>query len=109
MRSHGKLATWNGDRGFGYIEPSGGNEQIFVHLAAFPRDGVAPQTGEFVSFDADVRSDGSKQALRVNRPGARAKPHEAAASPGLSRPRRLFMVLGALAVMVIGVGIYLFR
>ena len=108
MRSHGKLAIWNGDRGFGSIEPSGGNERIFVHLAAFPHDGVAPRTGEFVSFDVDVRSDGSKQALRVQRPGVRSRPHEAAASPGLSRPSRRLVLVGVMAVIASGAGIYFF-
>lgn len=73
MRTHGKLTKWNDDRGFGFIEPSAaGTDEIFVHVSAFPRDGVRPQIGEFISFEIEQRADGRKHALHVMRPGARA-------------------------------------
>ena len=73
MRTHGKLAKWNDDRGFGFIEPSAaGTDEIFVHVSAFPHDGVRPHVGEFISFEIEQRADGRKHALRVMRPGTRA-------------------------------------
>lgn len=71
MRTHGKLVKWNDERGFGFIEPSSGTEEVFVHVSAFPCDNVRPRVGEFISFDIDQRADGKKQALRVMRPGTR--------------------------------------
>lgn len=72
MRTHGKLAKWNDDRGFGFIEPAAGTEEIFVHVSAFPHDGIRPHTGELISFEIEQRADGRKQAVQVMRPGIRS-------------------------------------
>lgn len=75
MRTHGKLAKWNDDRGFGFIEPAVGTEEIFVHISAFPRDGIRPCIGEMISFEIDLSGDGKKRAVRVMRPGSRGTTH----------------------------------
>ena len=72
MRTHGKLTKWNDDRGFGFIEPAVGTEEIFVHISAFPRDGVRPCIGEIVSFETGLHRDGKTRAIHVMRPGTRA-------------------------------------
>ena len=61
MRTHGKLIKWNDERGFGFIETGAGREQFFVHISAFPHDGVRPRIGELVSFEPDQGSDGRKR------------------------------------------------
>ena len=63
MRTHGKLIKWNDERGFGFIETGAGREEIFVHISAFPHDGVRPRIGELVSFEPDQGSDGRKRAV----------------------------------------------
>jgi len=40
MRSHGTLKKWNDDRGFGFVVLPQTQEEIFVHVSAFPRDGA---------------------------------------------------------------------
>ncbi len=70
MRVHGTLATWNDERGFGFIDVAGGSEELFVHISAFPRDGGRPRIGEMVSFESEARGDGKKRAVRVMRPGS---------------------------------------
>ena len=35
MQSTGTLKSWNDDRGFGFIEPTHGGQEIFVHIKAF--------------------------------------------------------------------------
>jgi cold shock CspA family protein len=70
MRSHGTLIRWNDERGFGFIQPAGEAEALFVHVSAFPRDDMRPCVGEKVSFEIDTRSDGKTQAVRVMRPGS---------------------------------------
>jgi len=40
MRFDGTLKTWNDERGVGFIAPSQGGDDIFVHIQAFaPRSG----------------------------------------------------------------------
>lgn len=69
MRTHGKLTKWNEQRGFGFIEPATGRAEIFVHITAFPSDGIRPKIGETISFEIDQRGDGKQRAVRVMRPG----------------------------------------
>ena len=69
MRTHGKLTKWNKQRGFGFIEAATGGAEIFVHVTAFPRDGIHPRIGELISFEIDQRGDGKLRAVRVMRPG----------------------------------------
>ena len=72
MRTHGTLAKWNDDRGFGFIAPAGAGAEIFAHISAFPRDGVRPHVGELISFDIETDRDGRKRAIRILRPGTAA-------------------------------------
>lgn len=82
MRTHGNLTKWNDDRGYGFILPANGTEEVFVHVSAFPRDGKRPLLGELVAFDITADKDGRKRALRVTRPGSRQRP------PRREAPRR---------------------
>jgi cold shock CspA family protein len=75
MRTHGTLTRWNDDRGFGFITPAGGKDDIFVHISAFPRDGMRPRLSELISFETENGPDGRLRAVRVMRPGQRAARH----------------------------------
>jgi cold shock CspA family protein len=69
MRTHGTLARWNDDRGFGFIATPQGTSELFVHISAFPRDGTRPRVGELISFEIEPGQDGRQRAVRVMRPG----------------------------------------
>jgi cold shock CspA family protein len=107
MRTHGTLTKWNDDRGFGFITPAKGTENLFVHISAFPRDGVRPQLHELISFEIEVGSDGKQRAVRVMRPGQRAAGRPIAARQR-QRPqgRGLGGVLTLLAVAGFGAYAY---
>ena len=42
MRFEGTLKSWNDDRGFGFIDPSLGGDQVFVHIKAFSKRNGRP-------------------------------------------------------------------
>ncbi|GAD24129.1 excalibur calcium-binding domain-containing protein [Acidovorax sp. MR-S7] len=71
MRFEGRIARWNDERGFGFIEPAAGGDQVFVHIRAFaPVDRGAdarPRMGERISFEIGSDDQGRKQARRVSR------------------------------------------
>ena len=55
----GTVKWFNGQKGFGFIEPENGDKDIFVHISAVERAGMSNlNEGQKVSFDivADSRS-----------------------------------------------------
>lgn len=75
MRIDGTLAKWNDDRGFGFITPTQGGSEVFVHISAFPRDGRRPTIGEQLTFEVETDSAGKKRAKNLlcpNRPPVRS-------------------------------------
>ncbi|HQR50138.1 MAG TPA: cold shock domain-containing protein [Methylophilaceae bacterium] len=65
---NGKLTKWNDERGFGFITPTQGGQEIFVHISVFPKDGQRPHIGESLSFEIEIDNDGKKRAKSVSRP-----------------------------------------
>ena len=65
MRFEGKLKSWNDDRGFGFIEPRHGGQEIFVHIKSFERRIGRPEIGLPVSFEVELNAEGKKRAKHV--------------------------------------------
>lgn len=103
MRSHGTLVKWNAERGFGFIAPASGAEELFVHVSAFPRDGRPPRVQEVLSYEVDTAPDGRKRAVAIQRTGqasaTRMPPARRPTSSG-RRAHRLRWLSGA-AVLAI--------
>ena len=65
MRFEGILKSWNDDRGFGFIEPTQGGQEIFVHIKAFPAGTGRPSVGLPLSFEVELGPQGKKRARAV--------------------------------------------
>jgi cold shock CspA family protein len=68
MRFDGKLKKWDDERGFGFIEPTQGGDEVFVHILSFPMDGSRPSLDEPLSFEIEPNGEGKKKAVNVRRP-----------------------------------------
>jgi cold shock CspA family protein len=64
MRFTGKLKTWTDDKGFGFITPTEGGQDIFVHISEYPR-GQLPVLSEMLSFEVALNPQGKKKAVKV--------------------------------------------
>lgn len=107
MRTHGTLIKWNDDRGFGFISAAQGNNEVFVHISAFPRDGVRPRINELVSYEAETTPDGKQRAVRIMRPGGQRPPHlRRRHEPGGRSSNAMEMVFSVVAVVAIGAYVY---
>lgn len=69
MSQKGKVTTWNDDKGFGFITPSGAGKDIFVHIKAFKNKGVRPEVNQVVVYENSTDSRGRTCAKNVSRPG----------------------------------------
>jgi uncharacterized membrane protein YsdA (DUF1294 family)/cold shock CspA family protein len=68
MRFGGNLKSWNDDRGFGFIEPARGGQEIFVHIKAFPSGTGRPTVGQALTFEVETGPNGKKRAHSVQYP-----------------------------------------
>lgn len=67
-RLEGTLASWNQERGFGFITPASGGAQLFAHIRAFPQ-GTTPRVGTTLSYEVETTADGKKRARFVREVG----------------------------------------
>ncbi|MFP5482186.1 MAG: DUF1294 domain-containing protein [Gammaproteobacteria bacterium] len=65
VKFQGTLTNWNDDRGFGFIKPDGGGQDIFVNIKAFGRVSERPTDGARLSFEVELGAECKKRATRV--------------------------------------------
>lgn len=90
MRFEGTIKSWNDERGFGFIEPALGGDEVFVHIKAFTMSslvGGRPRVGQRVSFEVELGPKGKKRARLAAL--VSAAPSSASSSPVSSRRRSL--------------------
>lgn len=101
MRLTGSLRSWHDDRGFGFIAPSRGGRELFVHVSAFPQDGRRPLPGERLDFELGRGKDGKPQAVNVRRLAWAGGTAQAGRHP--EQPRRSRLLGGLLRGLVLAV------
>jgi cold-shock DNA-binding protein family len=64
----GTVKWFNGQKGFGFIQPSDGGNDVFVHISAVERAGLAGLgEGQKVNFEIKTDRCEGKPALRISR------------------------------------------
>lgn len=70
MAQQGTVKWFNDQKGFGFITPDGGTEDVFVHFSAVKGDGFKTlATGQKVEFEV-VRDAKGAKASNVTRVGS---------------------------------------
>merc|ERR550525_377479 len=79
----GVVKNWNGDRGFGFVAPDAGGDDVFVHVRSLEDGRQALNLGEKVTYSittdeksgktraANVRGDGSGDPVDISSRGGR--------------------------------------
>lgn len=65
MRFGGVVKSWDDERGFGFIEPDQGGQDVFVHVKALPLRIGRPQIGQRLTFEIELSREGKKRARNV--------------------------------------------
>jgi uncharacterized membrane protein YsdA (DUF1294 family)/cold shock CspA family protein len=95
MRSSGKIAHWNDQKGYGFIEPGSGGDRVFVHISAFEGKNRRPAVNDPVSYSTGQDRKGRARAERVRFEGQ-------AAPFSLRRPKgATWVVLAALFLVLV--------
>ncbi len=62
--TNGTVKFYNDQKGFGFIQPEGGSNDVFVHATALERAGISGLSeGQKVNFDTEIDSRSGKSAV----------------------------------------------
>ncbi len=61
----GVLKTWKDDRGFGFIKPEDGSEDIFIHISALKGSSRRPHRGDIIYYQVEQSDDGKLKAINA--------------------------------------------
>ena len=65
MRFEGTLKSWEDERGFGFIQPDQGGEEVFVHIKSMVNRDGRPKIGQRLTFEIELGPQGKKRATGV--------------------------------------------
>lgn len=101
-RSRGRLVSWNDERGFGFIAPDGGGQDVFVHASAFAKEGRHIEIGHEYDFDLEIGKDGRPKAKRITSApvAAEAKTGPSLLSKVLQRGPRMLVIPAFLFIVL---------
>ncbi|MCD9495622.1 DUF1294 domain-containing protein [Photobacterium carnosum] len=65
MKYKGTVVQWNHQKGFGFIQPQAGGENVFFHISALSDRQSRPRMNERVSYELSVDNKSKKSAKSV--------------------------------------------
>jgi uncharacterized membrane protein YsdA (DUF1294 family)/cold shock CspA family protein len=110
VRTKGNIASWNDGKGYGFISPFDGGDQVFAHIKAFENRGRRPAVGDVVTFSmaTDARGRACAKGATIAGVPRTEKPKQSSALPNVIAAGFLLIVFGAVLVSAIPVPILLF-
>lgn len=101
MRTKGKIASWNDEKGYGFISPLAGGDRTFVHIKAFANRARRPMVGDVVTYSVSADARGR----------LRAEDAAIAGVPGKVKPRQpsgfLDLLLASVFLLVVAGAVWL--
>jgi cold shock CspA family protein len=104
----GQLIKWNDDRGFGFIKPSEGGKEVFLHISAVKTKDRRPTVGDTIFYQLSHGTDGKIRASSasiqgvVSRFSTTQSINPASAKQKRKKRELLKTILGIGAVATIG-------
>ena len=103
----GKIVTWKDDRGFGFIKPDRGGQEVFLHISAVKGRVRRPKVGDRIFYQKITERDGKIRATQVSIPGVTSRSRSAKRKP---RKQKLFrtniimrLVKATVNIVIVGV------
>ena len=65
--SNGTVKWFNATKGYGFIQPEGGAQDVFVHISALQNSGISDlQDGQKVSYELETGKNGKTSAVNLS-------------------------------------------
>ena len=65
--SNGTVKWFNATKGYGFIQPEDGAQDVFVHISALQNSGISDlQDGQKVSYDLETGKNGKTSAVNLS-------------------------------------------
>lgn len=100
MREKGTIASWNDDKGYGFISPISGGRQVFVHISAFSNRGRRPEIGAVITYGVSTDKQGRPCAINATLAGDRLQVKKAR-SPGAIPITLAIVFIGVVTASVV--------
>jgi uncharacterized membrane protein YsdA (DUF1294 family)/cold shock CspA family protein len=109
MRTKGKMTNWNDDKGFGFVTPRSGGNQVFVHITAFSNRKRRPELNELVTYALSADKHGRPCAVNATLPGDRLPKKTKRKNASLSPVgAALFLVIVGVSVLTAKIPAFIF-
>jgi len=59
----GKMTVWKDDKGFGFIEPENGTQNVFIHVSALKKMPRRPVAGDIILYQISADKQGKLKAV----------------------------------------------
>lgn len=103
----GSIKSWRRDRGFGFINVEGQDDDVFVHISELRDLGRPPRIGDEISFSIETQENGKVRAVKCSikdKNTDTTKPKHTTAEQ--SKNTKAIAIGIAVAVLVLGIIIY---
>ena len=112
----GKIVRWVGNRGFGFIKPDNGKDDIFIHISAIEGLTRKPVIGDIISYEISVDGNNRPRAINARVEGPTLEKHKRKSNrstpirnrktANVKKSSNNYKLLLLLLAIIIGVGIY---
>lgn len=68
----GRLKRWNDEKGFGFIEAEGIEQDVFLHISALQSPGRRPVVGDVIYFSVAMDENGRSKAVAASVDGLKS-------------------------------------
>ncbi|WP_242530083.1 cold shock and DUF1294 domain-containing protein [Marinobacterium iners] len=102
MAMKGRIKKWNADKGFGFIQPLEGGDDLFFHVSAMRDRSLLPQVNQLVTYEPGTDKDNRPRADSVVLAGTsvrRQRNSQHSSSHVVIPVLALFVVLGVAAMI----------
>ena len=97
----GSIKSWRRDRGFGFINVNGQDDDVFVHISELRSLGRPPRIGDEISFSIETQENGKVRAIQC-----KIEDKNQTSNLGKERSKSTFVIGAVVAIAICALAFY---